>query len=213
MTPSQNGERRRVRCHRDEPESSPSHHPEGQRHRADHPHAEARRGSWPPCHRCEGGRAARRARPRRRVGQGADRRPPASIRPAVVQRACPVRRAAPASAPRVVSEHRAARQRPVLVAPRTAATLTWAYSPATGQFARRRRSHRRRSGPSVKGSHDIGLLIRSRQSRNINKSRICWEIEDQNRPKRVRKTLAGPETAGSPAGSPDHQRAGPAHGH
>ena len=31
MTPRQNGERRRVRCHRDEPESSPSHDPEDQR--------------------------------------------------------------------------------------------------------------------------------------------------------------------------------------
>ena len=35
----------------------------------------------------------------------------------------------------------------------------------------------------------------------------------RSRSQQVRKPLAGPETAGSPAGSPNHQRAGPAHGH
>ena len=64
------------------------------------------------------GRAARRAGPRRRVGERADRRPSASVRHAVVERAHPLRRAAPAPAPRRMSEHRPARQRPVSVASR-----------------------------------------------------------------------------------------------
>ena len=73
-----------------------------------------------PVARRDGGRAARGAGPRRRVGERADRRPPAAGRPAVQRRARPVWGAAPAPAPRPVSKHTTARERSVSVASRTA---------------------------------------------------------------------------------------------